>query len=142
MGGIFYNDSTELIRFYHPDVMIRRSYTRLSGSIGFAVRPSALVTDCAINDALDPASGRMVSVRLENFIEIMKAGLVSSADMIEIGDFVNALLKCISNNVPSDKYEARNMLVREGNWVHTILRYSSSSTSGFPYEKLIKDLMI
>jgi len=100
------------------------------------------VTDCAINDALDPASGRMVSVRLENFIEIMKAGLVSSADMIEIGDFVNALLKCISNNVPSDKYEARNMLVREGNWVHTILRYSSSSTSGFPYEKLIKDLMI
>lgn len=137
---IFYKSNGEIVWFYQPDLMMRREYIRISGSIGFALIGKLLNENISIIDALDPMGGWMISIRLENFLPVMKSGLIENSSLEQLPKFVEALSLCMSENIPLYIDDIKIMLAKEGSWLSIMTANQRGGADSYPFSKAIAAL--
>ena len=137
---ILYKRIGEILWLYQPDIMLRGGYIRISGSIGFSFIGKFLNEDVSIIDALNPMGGWMISIRLENFLSVMKSGVIESDRLDELPQFIESLYCCMSENLPLSIDEIKKMLANEASWLSIMIANQRSFSDNYPFRKTIASL--
>lgn len=118
---IYYRKCAQIAQFYQPDVMLRKGYARISGSIGFCIISSDLNDGLAINEALNPKNGCMASLRIENFKDISNNNSIDTEDYSTIKLIIDKIISSIDEEIPSTLAQAIEKFWSKSSWVYLLL---------------------
>jgi hypothetical protein len=118
----FYKCANGFYRFIQVEFLSRREGIRVGGSLGIALNPLATCEENQARRTLDSRNGLSISVRVENFPDVMVAMVfkeVTTAAAAMVADHISAL---IEKEVPADRADAKAKMESNIGWLSAIKR--------------------